>query len=74
MRVYSSISLNEDKNNPSFYPNKSKHENYYLLNTLGSKASSIDQKTNHLEHLKLNIIAATKFKTKESRFTLRATP
>ena len=37
--------LNDDKSNNFFYPKKSKPENYYLLNTLGSKASSIDQKS-----------------------------
>ena len=33
--VQSRISLNDDKSKPSFYPKKSKPENYYLLSTLG---------------------------------------
>ena len=33
--VQSRISLNDDKSKPSFYPKKSKPENYYQLSTLG---------------------------------------
>ena len=39
------FSLNDDKSKPSFYPNKSKPKNDFLLNTLRSKSSSINQKS-----------------------------
>ena len=39
------FSHDDDKSKPSFYPNKSKPKNDYLLSTLGSKSSSIYQKS-----------------------------